>query len=532
MKNDIMRGFDRNLRLTVVTVLAIISAASAAAHPRQTATAEPSRRKARIPSRITLTREELMNKIKGGWAGQTIGVTYGGPTEFKYRDRIIGPEVEIPWGDPDYVHNTMTRQPWLYDDIYMDLTFVEVFDRLGIDAPTDSLANAFAYASYDLWHANQAARYNIMHGLMPPASGHWTNNPHADDIDYQIEADYAGLMSPAMPDAASEISDRVGHIMNYGDGWYGGVYMGAMYALAFVSDDVEFIVTEALKSIPRKSKFHRCMADVIDTHRRHPDDWMAAWEMCRRRWNDDVACDEGALLPLNIDAVINSAYVIIGLLYGEGDFGRTIDIATRCGQDSDCNPASAGGILGTALGYDRIPARWLDPLKRAEHIKFAYTSSSLADTYRMSFSHALQMIKRNGGRVTGTDVTIRCQRPHAVRYEQSFPGLQPERRIGFNRDMSDTENIETECAGIVFRGEVHCPDKEYVAMIKVIADGAQPQTVAMPASFRTRRLDIYWNLELPQGPHSFRFRWLNPRDDASIYLFDALLLGRTAGRRL
>lgn len=483
----------------------------------------------RLPSRITLTHGELMNKIKGGWAGQTIGVTYGGPTEFRYRDCTIGPEVEIPWGDPDYVCNTMKNSPWLYDDIYMDLTFVEVFERLGLDAPVDSFAKAFAYAKYDLWHANQAARYNIMHGIMPPESGHWKNNPHADDIDYQIEADYAGLMAPAMPNAASQVSDRVGHIMNYGDGWYGGVYMGAMYSLAFMSSDVEFIVTEALKTIPKKSKFYRCIADVIDTYHQHPDNWLVAWERCRERWNDDVACDEGALLPLNIDAVINSAYVVIGLLYGGGDFGRTLDISTRCGQDSDCNPASAGGILGTALGYDKIPAEWINPLKKAEDIQFAYTASSLTDTYRMSFSHALKMIERNGGRVTDTDVIIRCQRPRAVRFEQSFPGLLPDRRIEFKRNMNGRETVEGECAGMVFRGEVRCSDRSYVAEIEVIVDGMPQKTMSMPASFRHRSLDVYWNLDMPYKRHSFAFRWLNPRSDASIYLYDALLFKR-AGR--
>ena len=40
---------------------------------------------------------------------------------------------------------------------------------------------------------------------------------------------------------------------------------------------------------------------------------------------------------------------------GEGDYTKTLNISTRCGQDSDCNPASAGGILGTMLGYSNIP---------------------------------------------------------------------------------------------------------------------------------------------------------------------------------
>ncbi len=63
----------------------------------------------------------------------------------------------------------MQSWPDLYDDIYMDLTFVDVFEKYGIDAPVDSFANAFAYADYNLWHANQAARYNILHGIPAPA---------------------------------------------------------------------------------------------------------------------------------------------------------------------------------------------------------------------------------------------------------------------------------------------------------------------------------------------------------------------------
>ena len=36
-----------------------------------------------LPDTVTMTKEQLMDKIKGGWAAQTIGVTYGGPTEFR-----------------------------------------------------------------------------------------------------------------------------------------------------------------------------------------------------------------------------------------------------------------------------------------------------------------------------------------------------------------------------------------------------------------------------------------------------------------
>ncbi|HLA59800.1 MAG TPA: ADP-ribosylglycohydrolase family protein, partial [Puia sp.] len=225
---------------------------------------------------LTLTKDQLKDKIKGGWAGQTIGVTFGGPYEFRFNGTYIQDYQPLLWYD-GYLKNTMLNIPGLYDDLYMDLTFVDVFEKYGLDAPVDSFANAFANAGYMLWHANQAARYNILNGIKAPASGSWQHNPHADDIDYQIEADYAGLMSPGLPNAASAISDKIGHIMNYGDGWYGGIFIGAMYSLSFTSNDLNYIVTEALKTIPKESTFYQCINDVIGWHRKYPSDWHQTW---------------------------------------------------------------------------------------------------------------------------------------------------------------------------------------------------------------------------------------------------------------
>src|SRR5690554_602341 len=214
---------------------------------------------------VKIGKEVLLDKIKGGWAGQVIGCTYGGPTEFQWNGTMIDDQIPIPWDDTRmlwYYENS----PGLYDDVYMDLTFVDVFRKYDIDAPDSLHAIAFANAEYPLWHANQAARYNILNGIMPPESGYWKNNPHADDIDFQIEADFAGIMSPGMVNSAVEICNRIGRIMNYGDGLYGGMYVAAMYSLAFVHDDIEFIVEEALKVIPEQSDFYQCIYDVIKSY--------------------------------------------------------------------------------------------------------------------------------------------------------------------------------------------------------------------------------------------------------------------------
>ncbi len=476
-----------------------------------------------IPEEYTMSKTELYDKIKGGWAGQVLGCTYGGKTEFVYRGTMIQDYVPIEWTDC-LTRQMMTNLPSLYDDIYMDLTFVQIIERLGLDAPVDSFATAFAKAAYPLWHANQAARYNILNGIMPPASGHWKNNPHANDIDYQIEADFAGLMCPGMPNSASEISEKIGHIMNFGDGLYGGIYVGAMYALAFISDDIEFVVEEALKTIPTESDFYKCMSDVITAYRADPDDWKQAWFEIERKWSSDIGCPDGVFTPFNIDATINCAYVLIGLLYGNGDFERTIDIATRCGQDSDCNPATAGGILATMLGYSNIPDRFRVALSpEVENIEFAYTDISLTKTYSLSFNHALSMIERNGGAVDADEVTIKCQKPVPVAYEQSFEGLYPINKISINRNLPDVGELTFDCSGVVFSGSVSCQDSNYIAEVEMTIDCTPAAKASLPANFRVRRHDLFWTYDLPYGPHTFTFRWLNPRPDATIRFTSALL---------
>lgn len=199
--------------------------------------------------------------------------------------------------------------------------------------------------------------------------------------------------------------------MCYGDGWYGGVYVGAMYSLAFVSDDIQYIVTEALKTIPKESGFYKCISDVIKWHKKYPKDWKQTWFEIQKYHAEDIGCPEGVFHPLDIDAKINAAYIVLGLLYGNGDFTQTMEISTRAGQDSDCNPSSAGGILGTMIGYGKIPEYWMKGLKGAEDKVFKYTSLSLNQTYQISYKHALEMIQKNGGNVEQENVIINVQNP-------------------------------------------------------------------------------------------------------------------------
>lgn len=476
-----------------------------------------------IPETFTLSTDKLMDKIKGGWAGQTIGVTFGSYTEFRHQGTFIQDYQPIPWHE-GYVAETMDIWPDLYDDIYMDITFVDVLEQKGLDAKVCDFAQAFAHAGYNLWHANQAARYNIQHGVANP--GHWQNNPHADDIDYQIEADFAGLMAPGMPNSASQISDSIGHIMCYGDGWYGGVYVGAMYSLAFVSDDIHYIVSEALKTIPEKSSFYRCISDVIRWHQQYPDDWKQTWFELQKHHAEDIGCPDGVFAPLDIDARLNAAYIVLGLLYGEGDFARTMEISTRAGQDSDCNPSSAGGILGTMMGYSCIPEYWIKGLKGAEDKVFKYTSLSLNQIYEISYKHAQEMIRRNGGSIEENQVNIRIQQPEPVRFEQSFPGMYPVARLAMNNPDIQTLTFSFEGTGFVLRGEAALRDRskpDTTVKARLYIDGVFAEEAEFPTSFHDRRLDLFWKYQLPAKVHKIKVEVPNAPGNALLRSWDYIV---------
>lgn len=476
------------------------------------------------PEEVKLSRIELLDRIKGGWAGQVIGVTFGGPTEFRFEGTMINDYQPIEWYD-GYIRKTMTEIPGLYDDLYMDLTFVEVFEREGLDAPVESHAKAYANADYVLWHANQAGRYNILNGIPAPQSGHWLNNPHADDIDFQIEADFSGLMSPGMPNAAVKIGDGIGHIMNYGDGWYGGVYVGAMYSLAFVSDDISFVVNEALKTIPTQSTFHQCITDVIRWHHEFPDDWKRTWFEIQKKWSDEVGCPDGVFTAFNIDAKINAAYIVLGLLYGNGDFTKTMEISTRAGQDSDCNPSSAGGILGTMLGYEKIPEYWRQGLKDAEDIDFKYTTMSLNDVYAMGLKHALLMIERNGGKVRPDSVTIAVQKPETVRLEQSFEGHYPVEKRAIHQKLDGDYTFEFDGIGFALMGDSRPVNGssweyhgDYFTTVDLYIDDQKVETGKFPASSTKRRNELFWKYQLTPGKHKVTLRQLKPDPGFAVHL--------------
>ena len=371
---------------------------------------------------ITISPGQLMDKIAGGWAGKMIGVTYGAPTEFRAQGRIYSDSIK--W-KPSDIRGSMWQ-----DDIYVQLTFLMTMDKYGIDASSKKYQEMFAKAGYPLWHANMQARKNWYDSIFAPLSGTPEYNIHADDIDFQIESDYIGFMSPGMPSTAATIADRIGRIMNYGDGLYGGIFVAALYSEAYFENDIPLIIEKALLSIPTASDYYKIIVDVIKLHNEYPSDWMQAWEELENKWGDVDICGAGS--TFNIDAKLNGAYIVMGLLYGDGDPLKTLEISTRCGQDSDCNPSNAMAVLGVIKGFKGLPADMKEGVEAMGDSLFIHTTYSYYSAVEATYKYALDLIKMGGGGIKGDKITVKRQTPVAPEPEVAFKDIVFDRYIAAN----------------------------------------------------------------------------------------------------
>ena len=312
---------------------------------------------------ITLTEQELYDKVYAGWIGEMIGVTWFASTEFGYCGRIM-PENRVPaWKE------TMINSAFNQDDLYIEMPFLITLYEHGINCDLQLVTDAFAEADYSTYHANMMGKGNAEKGIMYPFSGHYMFNEHCDDIDWQIDCDYLGMSYPGLVNEAAQRAFETGHIMNYGDGVYGGVFVSAMRAAAYTASSVEEIVRAGAAVIPDGTLFKDCINIVLEGYEKGLD-WTVVWRQIEDKYGDTDRCATSkageSQAIMNIDAKVNSAYCALGLLYGEEDFEKSVIISGRCGQDSDCNPSTVAGIMATYLGLENVPEKYYRGLSETD----------------------------------------------------------------------------------------------------------------------------------------------------------------------
>ena len=210
--------------------------------------------------------------------------------------------------------------------------------------------------------------------------------------------------------------------MNFGDGIYAGQFIGAMYAEAYFSSDRLAIVDAALAHIPSESRYAEMVRDVKNWYLANPGDWEATWRnVVEKYYFVDPTNTFGKVTRPSLDVRVNGAFVVLGLLHGEGDIAKTLWITTRCGCDSDCNPSSACGVLFASIGIKAVPDEYKSGLSRTnkwENTDYTY-SKLLEVTERVARANILA----GGGRIekdaSGEErIVVPVQKPCPNAYER------------------------------------------------------------------------------------------------------------------
>jgi hypothetical protein len=332
-----------------------------------------------------LPAKQYLDRMKAGWIGQIIGVSWGAPTEGKFRTII--PLEKVPPFTEDLVNNAFDQ-----DDLYVEMTFLRTLEQYGFDASIRQAGIDFANSRYRLWVANAAGRTNLRKGIAPPDSSHPKFHNSAGAIDYQIEADYSGMIAPGMPQVVIALGEKFGRLMNYGDGVYAGQFVGCMYAEAFFEKDVHKLIDAGLKCIPSQSMYAEMVRDVVKWHSENPKNWEKTWELIVAKYRTDKN-----YYVSRLDVKQEGAFALMGLLYGNRDPDQTIIISMRGGSDSDCNPSTAAGILFTSIGFSKLPDKYYKKLD--ENKIFSYTAYNFPGLMTVCERLARQALVQAGGRI-------------------------------------------------------------------------------------------------------------------------------------
>jgi len=308
---------------------------------------------------LTISRSDYMDKLKGFWLGSCIANWTGLPTENQRTDFPFFTDDDFGKGKIDYVLN---QDPWGADDdtdieyVYQHTIEKNNNYKLTGEQISESWLNHIGLPL--LWVSNLSALGQMQNGAIPPATSLPENNPMWDMIDAQLTTEIFGALAPGRPDVALEIAHLPIRTTAYLHSEWASEFYIIMHSLAATidtslsrKDQMIWLAEQARKRIPEWSYIADMYDFVKAAYDTNPDknNWELTRDELAKRYQHKVTAGYTYKYPW--DSGINFAASIVSLLYGEGDYKRTIRIGSMCGWDSD-NPTSTwGGLLGLLYGH-------------------------------------------------------------------------------------------------------------------------------------------------------------------------------------
>ena len=306
---------------------------------------------------------DYRSKVLGCWMGKNIGGTLGMP--FEWRRQVN----DVTFYTQELTGNLPN------DDLDIQLLWLVAMEEQGVDLTAATLAEYWMAFVTPHWAEYGNAKLNMRAGLLPPLSGD-IHNDFRDSCGAFIRSEIWACVAPGNPSLAARMAIEDAMIDHgSGEGTYAEVFCAAMESAAFVEGDIYKVIDVGLKFIPEDCAVAGATRCAIACFRAGKS-WLEARNAILEDYRgsaffmrqEHVSAEDRARGfdkgKLGYDVSSNIGLLIAGLLYGGGDFDKTMSITANCGEDTDCTCATAGALFGLLHGAEAIPERWLAPIGR------------------------------------------------------------------------------------------------------------------------------------------------------------------------
>lgn len=385
--------------------------------------------------------EDYIERVYAGWLAKVIGVRHGGNIENWTYERIERAFGEIG----GYLHDFKNFAA--DDDTNGPLFFLRALEDYVCSSAITAEQMGLTWLNYApdghgfYWwggygkSTEHTAYLNLKNGIMAPRSGSMQQNgvAVAEQIGGQIFIDTWGLIAPGRPELAAQFADKSASVSHDGNGKFGGMFIAACIAAAFTEQDIERIIESGLAVIPKDCEYAYVTRAVIDFYKSNPDNWRDAFHFIKEDYGYDKYLGHCHIIP-------NSAVIILSLLYGEGDFSRTINICNMCGWDTDCNVGNVATIMGVRGGIDAIGNEWRSPIN-----DFLCCSSVIGSLNILDIPWCATYIARIGYRLQGEQPPGKWAgvlADQGTRFHFEYPGSTHAFRLEHNDPLPVTGWIE------------------------------------------------------------------------------------------
>jgi len=363
-----------------------------------------------------ISEKELHDKISAFWLGQLVGNYYGLPFENNYIDEPIPFLVDRVYTHADNPSLDINREDWRgYIPIFMDavegafadddtdIEFVtlQAVEKYGLDLTYPEITEMWKrHINRRIWVANRTARSLMDKGLVAPETGRKENNSNWFQIDPQLVNEIWSAFYPGMTEMAGERALWGARITNDDWGTHPTIAYGVMISAAFFEKDVEKLVQMAIKAVPNKGPFAEGMRDVVKWHKQNSD-----WRDTRKMIHDKYyRYRKGSYeAPVSVVSSLNNGLCgIMAILYGGGDFEKTVGIAVSAGYDCDNQAATCAGLIGVLQGTECLPEELVEEFNN-QYVCFTRDDvqivTPLNEIEERIAAIAKRAILENGGRI-------------------------------------------------------------------------------------------------------------------------------------